>query len=224
MTRPQLIVIDLDGTLVDSAPDLVFAAQNMLAQLGREPVEAERIRDWVGNGVNMLVKRVLAGKTDPDETVNGFERAYRIFSDLYAANLSERSRIYPGVLEGLEELRQEGFLLACITNKHSRFTGSLLERIGLSGYFQSVVSGDTYEERKPHPMPLLKTAERFNIEPCKAVMVGDSVNDVRAARDAGFASVCVPYGYRGGYPVEALGADHVVESIAELPALFAATG
>lgn len=222
MTRPQLIVIDLDGTLVDSAPDLVYAAQKMLEQLGRDPVSAEQIRDWVGNGVNMLVKRVLAGKMEPDETLNGFDRAYRIFSDLYAANLSERSRLYPGVLEGLEELRQEDFLLACITNKHSRFTGRLLEKIGLSGYFQAVVCGDTYEERKPHPLPLLKTAERFNIESCEAVMVGDSMNDVRAARDAGFVSVCVPYGYLGRYTVEELGADHVVESIADLPALFAA--
>ncbi|MGH8551261.1 MAG: phosphoglycolate phosphatase [Methylococcales bacterium] len=222
MSRPQLIVIDLDGTLVDSAPDLVFAAQQMLEQLGREPVGAEQIRDWVGNGVNMLVKRVLAGKMDPDEKINGFDRAYRIFSDLYAANLSERSRLYPGVLEGLEELRREGFLLACITNKHSRFTGRLLEKVGLSGYFQAVVCGDTYEERKPHPLPLLKTAERFNIEARNAVMVGDSINDIRAARAAGFVSVCVPYGYKGRYTIEEIGADHVVESLAELPALFAA--
>ncbi|MCI0667724.1 MAG: phosphoglycolate phosphatase [Methylococcaceae bacterium] len=221
MARPRLVVIDLDGTLIDSAPDLIFAAQKMLEQLGQEPVGAEEIRNWIGNGVTMLVKRVLTRKIEPDEPVNGFDRAQQIFSDLYAANLSERSRLYPGVQEGLEELRREGFLLACITNKHSRFTGRLLEQIGLAGYFRSVVCGDTYEERKPHPMPLLKTAERFNIEPCEAVMVGDSINDVRAARAAGFLSVCVPYGYVGSYTVEELGADHVIESIAELPALLA---
>lgn len=221
MTRPQLVVIDLDGTLIDSAPDLIFAVQQTLRELGLRPLDDGLIRNWIGNGVNMLVKRVLAGKQEPDETPPDFDRAYQIFSDLYAANLSERSRLYPGVLEGLEALRREGFLLACITNKHSRFTGQLLEKTDLSKYFRWVVCGDTYAERKPHPMPLLKTAERFNIDPHDAVMVGDSMNDVRAARAAGFVSVCVPYGYLGRYTVEELGADHVVESIAELPRLWA---
>ncbi|MGH8477830.1 MAG: phosphoglycolate phosphatase [Methylococcales bacterium] len=220
MSRPQLVVIDLDGTLVDSAPDLIYSVQKMLEQLGRQAAGVEQIRDWVGNGVNMLVKRTLTGRMDPDENPDGFDSAYRIFADTYAANLSERSRLYPGVLEGLEELRKNAFVLACITNKHSRFTGSLLEKIGLAGYFRSVVCGDTYAERKPHPMPLLKTAEQFNIDPCRAVMVGDSLNDVKAAKAAGFVSVCVPYGYRGTYEVEELGADHVIESIAELSALL----
>jgi phosphoglycolate phosphatase len=221
MRRPQLIVIDLDGTLVDSAPDLAFAAQKMLEHLGMEPVTPEQIEDWVGNGVGMLVKRVLTGNRSPGEEVEGFDQAYRIFADIYAANLSERSRVYPGVFEGLDELWRQNYLLACITNKHSRFTGNLLEKLGLSRYFQAVASGDTYEQRKPHPLPLLKTAERFNIDPGRAVMVGDSMNDVKAARAAGFLSVCVPYGYRGQSRVDELGADHVVETLAELPALFA---
>lgn len=220
MIHRQLIVIDLDGTLVDSAPDLIYATGKMLEQLGREPVGAEKIRDWIGNGVQLLVKRALTGMLDPDPNPADFDVALNIFSGIYAANLSERSRLYPGVPEGLEELRKNAFLLACITNKHSRFTASLLENIGLSGYFQSVVCGDTYEQRKPHPMPLLKTAQRFNIDPRKAVMVGDSINDVQAARAAGFLSVCVPYGYRGRYSVEELEADHVIESIADLPALL----
>ncbi len=220
MTRSRLIVIDLDGTLVDSAPDLVYATQKMLEQLGRESASAEQIRDWVGNGVNMLVKRALTGMKDPHENPSGFDSAYGIFAELYAANLSERSRLYPGVMEGLEELRKNAFVLACITNKHSRFAGNLLEKIGLARYFRSVVCGDTYEQRKPHPMPLLKTAEQFNIDPCRAVMVGDSTNDVKAARAAGFLSVCVPYGYRGQSSIEELGADHVIETIAELPALL----
>ncbi|MGR9107433.1 MAG: phosphoglycolate phosphatase [Gammaproteobacteria bacterium] len=225
MSRAQLIVIDLDGTLVDSAPDLIDAVKSMLTRLGRAPLEFEddQIRNWIGNGIQMLVKRALTGGVDSNEDPPGFAHAYQIFSELYAANLSQHSRLYPGVVEGLEEMRQAGFVLACITNKHSRFTGSLLEKMGLAEYFREVVSGDTYAERKPHPLPLLKTAERFNINPCDSVMVGDSLNDVQAARSAGFVSVCVPYGYRGRYSVEELGADHVVESLAELPALFAVT-
>lgn len=222
MIKPELIVIDLDGTLVDSVPDLAYAVGKMLEQLGREPVSGDQIRNWVGNGVNMLVKRVLAGKMNPEEQPVGFDQAYPVFSDIYAQNISQRSQLYPGVLDGLDRLTDEGFMLACITNKHSRFTHTLLEKIGLAGYFQSIACGDTYLERKPHPMPLLKTAERFNIDPCNALMVGDSMNDVRAARAAGFGCVCVSYGYSGQYTTEELKADYVVESLAQLPALLAA--
>lgn len=220
MTAPALVVIDLDGTLVDSAPDLMYATQRMLAQLDKPPVAADAIRAWIGNGVNMLVKRALTGKLEPAENPPGFEEAYRIFADIYADNLSKHSRLYPGVLEGLEKLRKQAFRLACLTNKHSRFTASLLEKLGVAEYFDAVVSGDTYAERKPHPLPLLKTAERFNIPPERSMMVGDSSNDVRAAKAAGFVSVVVPYGYRAEGPIEELGADHVIGSLAELPDLF----
>ncbi|MGH8476633.1 MAG: phosphoglycolate phosphatase [Methylococcales bacterium] len=221
MSDSSLIVMDLDGTLVDSAPDLIYATQRMLEELGRDPVEGEQIRAWVGNGVNVLVKRALTGSMQTEESPAGYNQAYRIFADLYAANLSQLSRVYPGVIEGLEALREQAFKLACMTNKHSRFTGSLLEQIGLAHYFQSVVCGDTYAERKPHPLPLLKTAEQFNIIPSRSVMVGDSKNDVQAGKAAGFLSVCVPYGYRIAGPIEELGADYVIDSLAELPSLLA---
>lgn len=222
MVKPELVVIDLDGTLIDSVPDLSYAVEKMLEQLDLESVDSDLIRTWVGNGVNMLVKRALTRKMDPEDNPDGFDQAYALFSDIYERNLSQRSRLYPGVNEGLQQLIDEGFILACITNKHSRFTHTLLEKIGLSGYFHSVVCGDTYKERKPHPMPLLKTAEQFNIAPSNAVMVGDSMNDIKAAKAAGFKSVCVPYGYIGNYTVEELQADHVIESLIELPELFRA--
>jgi phosphoglycolate phosphatase len=215
-------MIDLDGTLVDSAPDMAFAVERMLERLGRNPVSPEKIRSWIGNGVSQLVQRALTGETNLQSQPEQFEQAYQVFSEVYEAHLSERSALYPGVVNGLEKLREEGMILACITNKHSRFTATLLERIGLARYFQSVACGDTYQQRKPHPMPLLKTAEQFNIAPRNAVMVGDSLNDIQAAKAAGFRSVCVPYGYIGDYTVDQLGADHVVESLADLPDLFRA--
>ena len=222
MSRTELVMIDLDGTLVDSAPEMVFAVERMLERLGRNPVSPEKIRSWIGNGVSKLVQRALTAEMNPQSQPEEFEQAYQVFSEVYEAHLSERSALYPGVVNGLEKLREDGMILACITNKHSRFTATLLERIGLARYFQSVACGDTYQRRKPHPMPLLKTAEQFNIAPRNAVMVGDSFNDIQAAKAAGFRSVCVPYGYIGDYTVDQLGADHVVESLADLPDLLRA--
>lgn len=221
MRYPELIVMDLDGTLIDSAPDLGYAIEKMLAALDKPAVSSRQVRDWIGNGMNMLVKRALTGKKNPEEHPEGFEHALQIFSDIYAQNISERGSLYPGVIEGLRQLQSDGFKLACLTNKHSKFTHRLLEKTGLSGFFDHIVCGDTYEQRKPHPLPLLKTAERFNVDPARSVMVGDSINDISAAKAAGFRAVCVPYGYMGDYTVDELAADHVVDSLAELPALFA---
>ena len=221
MRRPELIALDLDGTLVDSAPDLAYAVEQMLMRLEKPVVSHDQVRGWIGNGVNMLVKRALTGRMDAEEDPDGFDRALRVFSDIYEQNISDRGTLYPGVLDGLRQLKSDGFVLACLTNKHSRFTHSLLDKTGLSDFFELVVCGDTFEQRKPHPMPLLKTAERFNADPTASVMVGDSINDIEAARAAGFKAVCVPYGYMGGYSVDELAADHVVNSLTELPALFA---
>ncbi len=221
MQRPELIALDLDGTLVDSAPDLAYAVEQMLVRLEKPAVTHEQVRGWIGNGVNMLVKRALTGRMEAEENPQGFERALQVFSGIYEQNISDRGTLYPGVLDGLRQLKSEGFVLTCLTNKHSRFTHSLLDKTGLSEFFDFVVCGDTFEQRKPHPMPLLKTAERFNADPTASVMVGDSINDIKAAKAAGFKAVCVPYGYKGKYSVDELAADHVVNSLAELPALFA---
>lgn len=212
--------MDLDGTLIDSAPDLSFAMAQMLARLEKPAVSSEQVRSWIGNGVNMLVKRGLTGRMDPPEEPPDFQRALQVFGDIYEQNISDRGTLYPGVLDGLRQLKSDGYVLACLTNKHSRFTYSLLDKAGLSEFFDFVVCGDTFEQRKPHPMPLLKTAERFNANPAASVMVGDSMNDIKAAKAAGFKAVCVPYGYTGEYSVDELDADHMVNSLAELPALF----
>ena len=220
MQRPELIVIDLDGTLIDSAPDLAFAASEMLSRLGRAKVAEERVRKWIGNGAGMLVKRALTGEIWPEEDPPEFQRALDVFSEIYTDNVSVRSSLYPGVIEGLQQLGKAGFNLACVTNKHSRFTRPLMERTGLGRYFDYVGCGDDFEHLKPHPLSLLKTAERFDVAPEQSLMIGDSSNDVQAARAAGFRVFCVPYGYHNGLRVEDLNADLIIDSLADLSSVL----
>ena len=184
--RPEMILIDVDGTLVDSVPDLAFCVDEMMQQLGREPWGETRVRDWVGNGVERLVRRALIGKLDGEPADDEYEKAYPIFLDLYADNTSKRSLLYPGVREGLDYLKAAGYALGCVTNKAAQFTIPLLKDLGVYDDFSIVVSGDTLEHKKPHPAPLLHAAEFFKVDPANALMVGDSISDVKAARAAGF--------------------------------------
>jgi phosphoglycolate phosphatase len=217
--RPALIVFDLDGTLVDSAPDLAFAIDRMLTRLGRRPAGEARVRGWIGNGMPMLVQRALTGEQWPAAEPKGLAEALALYMEIYGENLSVRSRLFAGARECLERLHDEGYTLACVTNKHSRFTRPVLEHLGIADYFASLASGDQFRHHKPHPEPLLKTAETLGVEPACALMVGDSVADAEAARTAGFMLALVPYGYHGEAPVATLGADVVVQSLMEIPAL-----
>lgn len=214
--KPEMILIDVDGTLVDSVPDLAFCVDEMMQQLGREPWGETRVRDWVGNGVERLVRRALIGKLDGEPADDEFEKAYPIFLDLYADNTSRRSLLYPGVREGLDYLKAAGYALGCVTNKAAQFTIPLLKDLGVYDDFSIVVSGDTLEHKKPHPAPLLHAAEFFKVDPANALMVGDSVSDVKAARAAGFSVACVPYGYNHGEDIRVAKPDLVIESIAAL--------
>jgi phosphoglycolate phosphatase len=222
LPRAELIVFDLDGTLVDSAPDLAYCADTMLGRMGRAPAGLERVRGWVGNGVAMLVKRALTFEMWPQGEPEGFAEALPLFMALYADNVCERSRVFPGVLEGIHALKAEGYTLACVTNKHSDFTLPLLEKLGVAQFLDYVGCGDQFQHHKPHPEPLLKTAERFGLTPDQCLMVGDSENDVEAARSAGYRIVCVTYGYRRCPNPENLNADALIESIADLPAFLQA--
>ncbi len=214
--KPEMILIDVDGTLVDSVPDLAFCVDEMMRKIGREPWGETRVRDWVGNGVERLVRRALIGALDGEPADEEFEQAYPIFLDLYAENTSKRSLLYPGVREGLDYLKAAGYALGCVTNKAAQFTIPLLKDLGVYDDFSIVISGDTLEHKKPHPAPLLHAAEFFKVEPANALMVGDSISDVKAARAAGFTIACVPYGYNHGEDIRVASPDLVIENIAAL--------
>ncbi|MGD2138337.1 MAG: phosphoglycolate phosphatase [Gammaproteobacteria bacterium] len=214
--KPEMILIDVDGTLVDSVPDLAWCVDTMQERQGR-PLRGEaRVRDWVGNGVERLVRRALVGALDGEPDEAEFARAYPLFLELYAANTSQRSRLYPGVREGLDKLRAAGYPLGCVTNKAARFTEPLLRDLGLADDFSLVICGDTLPTKKPDPGPLLHAAEFFGCRPEQALMIGDSVNDVAAARAAGFQIVCVSYGYNHGEDIRHSNPDAVIDSLVEI--------
>ncbi len=218
--KPQLVMIDLDGTLVDSVPDLAYCVDEMMKALGREPWGEEKVRQWVGNGVDRLVMRALTDTLWDDPPAEEFARAQPIFMELYAENTSGRSRLFEGVKEGLDYLRSGGYRIACVTNKAERFTLPLLRDKGILDYFELVVSGDTTPKKKPDPLPLTYAADKFGIPHGECLMVGDSMHDVEAARRAGFQVVSVPYGYNHGVDIREANPDAVIASLAELKDLL----
>lgn len=220
LTKPQMVLIDVDGTLVDSVPDLAFCVDAMLTRLGLALHGESKVRQWVGNGVERLVRRALIGQLDGEPDTALFAKAYPIFIDLYKANTSVRSVLYPGVLEGLRYLKQAGYKLGCVTNKAAQFTEPLLKDLGIYDYFGIVVSGDTLPLKKPDPAPLLHVAKFYKVAPQASLMVGDSISDVKAARAAGFQIVCMSYGYNHGVDVRTAHPDAVIDSMAELKNLL----
>lgn len=220
LKRPKLILIDLDGTLVDSVPDLAWCVNETLIRLGMKPHEESSIRQWVGNGVDRLVERALVNDIDGMPEAALREKALPIFYDLYAENTAERSCLYPGVEAGLQAFASMGCRIGCVTNKAERFTLPLLEKLGILSRFELVVSGDRLPERKPSPRPLLFAAEYFRVAPGDSTMIGDSRSDVAAARSAGFQIVCVSYGYNHGIDIREEKPDAVVDSMEDVVALF----
>ncbi len=220
MDKPAMVLIDVDGTLVDSVPDLTYCVDAMMQRLDMPAHGEARVRNWVGNGVERLVRRALIGQLDgePDEAL--YEQAYPIFLELYSENTSKRSCLYPGVREGLEYLKSEGYKMGCVTNKAAQFTEPLLKDLGVADYFSIVVSGDTLPQKKPDPAPLLHAARFFDVPPEQALMIGDSISDVKAARAAGFRIVCMTYGYNHGVDIRDANPDAVMDSMAELPGLL----
>lgn len=218
--RPSLIVFDLDGTLVDSAPDLAWSIDEMLRRLGRPPAGEARVRGWIGHGMPMLVKRALTGELWPRTEPEGMAEALALYMGIYADNLCVRTRLYDGARECLAALHRRAYALACVTNKHSSFTRSLLEALGVAEFFAVMASGDQFSRHKPHPEPLLDTAARLGVAPSDSLMVGDSPADAEAARRAGFMLAMVPYGYLGGSSLAELDPDVILGSLADLPGLL----
>lgn len=213
---PKLVLIDLDGTLVDSVPDLAYCLDEMMIAMGKSPWGIDKARGWVGNGVDRLVQRALTDTLwdDPPEAL--FAEARPIFMKLYADNTSGRSRLYDGVIDGLEYLKAKRYRVGCVTNKAEAFTVPLLKAMGIYDHFEIIVSGDTTPKKKPDPMPLLYAAEKLGEAAEDCLMVGDSMHDVEAARNANFQVVSVPYGYNHGVDIREANPDAVIASLAEL--------
>jgi phosphoglycolate phosphatase len=224
MTAIRLIAFDLDGTLVDSAPDLACAVGLMARELQVAPPGLAQVRSWVGDGVRRLVKRALTGMRDGEPPAELYERGMEAFRRHYREHLADESQLYPGVHQVLEQLAAARMPLACVTNKSAEFTAPLLRALGLDTFFAVVVSGDTLAQRKPEPAPLLYAAQSLRLGPGQSCMVGDSANDVRAARGAGFQAVAVSYGYGDASELAAAGPEIVLESLRQLPAWLAEQG
>jgi phosphoglycolate phosphatase len=218
--KPKMILIDVDGTLVDSVPDLAYCVDEMMKALGREPHGETKVRDWVGNGVERLTRRALIGQLDGEPSDEDFAKGYPIFLELYKDNTSKRSCLYPGVREGLDYMKSQGYRLGCVTNKDAQFTIPLLKGLGIYDEFGIVVSGDTLPVKKPDPQPLLHAAAHFGVGAEDSLMLGDSKSDVTAARNAGFQIVCMSYGYNHGEDIRNYHPDAVIDSMEELKTLL----
>jgi phosphoglycolate phosphatase len=207
------VLIDLDGTLLDTIADLAAAANAALADLGLAARPIEVMATFVGKGVEVLMHRALTGSLDGRAEPAHFEPAIQAFHHHYERINGMHAALYPGVIEGLDAMREMGLMLACVTNKPQSFSDALLERTGLATYFHLVLGGDALPRKKPDPMPLLHACERLGVSVSEAVMIGDSVNDALAARAAGMPVFIVPYGYNEGHDVYSLDVDAIVDSL-----------
>jgi phosphoglycolate phosphatase len=210
----RAVLLDLDGTLLDTLPDIAAAASAMLAERGRAPLPAAAVRDFIGSGIRKLVERCLEATGEPptDETLEEAERSFRRH---YERLNGTASRPFPDVIETLESLRSRGMALACVTNKARAFTVPLLRSTKLLSYFDAVVTSDDAGERKPHPAPFLQACRALGVSPAEAAVVGDSALDAQAARAAGCQVLLVSYGYAEGHDVRTIDCDGVVDSLGE---------
>jgi phosphoglycolate phosphatase len=224
MRPPRAILFDLDGTLVDSVPDLARCVNAALQAVGREPASEAAVRGWVGNGAARLLHRALTGQSDGVAPAAQHAAAMHVFNGAYSDEPCRDSRLYPGVSDGLVRLRALGLRLAVVTNKPERFIEPLLAALGVAGHFDGLVGGDTTARLKPDPLPVQCALARVGCSPADAPLVGDSRIDMAAGAAAGVPTVAVSYGYDAGCDFRALGAVAVVDDINDLPVLWAKPG
>lgn len=217
--RIRAAAFDLDGTLVDTAPDLATAVNRTLATLGLPTLPAERIPALIGEGVDRLLTRALTESSGVPPPQAMLPAAAALFARLYGERLFQDSRIYPGVVETLTALEHAGIALCCVTNKHSAFAIPLLDAALLSEHFAFTLCADRVEDRKPRPDLLLAACGHLDVEPAEMLYVGDSHTDVAAAQAAGCRVLVVDYGYDHGKPVSDAGADRVIGNLLEIVAM-----
>ena len=206
------LTFDLDGTLLDTVPDLSLACNNMLGDLGEAPYPPETISTFVGKGVAHLVSCCLSRQGPPD--AERLEQGMQSFQRHYLESNGRAAQIYPGVREGLLACQKLGLPMGVLTNKPAQFTLPLLQRMGLAEFFSVVVSGDTTKEKKPHPEPVHYACRALGSSAAQHLHIGDSHHDIAAARAAGCAIWCVPYGYHGNHPISANDCDLLVADLA----------
>jgi phosphoglycolate phosphatase len=232
LTQFQAAIVDLDGTMVDTLGDFEVALNRALVDLDLPPVTRALVERTVGKGSEHLIRSVLVHQLALPEVTqqvrlcasggveNLYEAAWLRYQHHYLAINGEFADVYPGVIDGLRQLRDAGLQLACLTNKPLSFAKPLLQAKGLNHFFTHVYGGDSFERKKPDPLPLLKTCEALGVKPAQALMVGDSSNDAQAARAAGCPVVLVRYGYNHGEPVDGVDADAHVDSLVDIPHAF----
>ena len=223
MNPPKLVplsgiraaIIDLDGTMVDTALDFHAAINRMRSDLSLAAIDVDIVRHFVGKGFAHLVRGTLGVGLTTAEAERFSGEAGELFRQHYAAVNGKWSKLYPGVLEGLRVMRDKGLQLACVTNKQAVFALPLLEIMGVHTLFDAIYAGDSLPRMKPDPLPMLTVFEHFKLQPHEVVAIGDSSNDSQAARAAGCWVLSVPYGYNHGQPVQELDSDGIVETLLE---------
>lgn len=216
------VIIDLDGTMLHTAPDFQVAINRMRNEFDLAPLAIDTITDFVGKGTENLIYRVLSIDFEPKEVERRFEQALTSYQKHYLAINGDHTTIYPNVREGLDALRAKRLRLACVTNKPVAFAVPLLEKMGLLPYFELVYGGDSLPRKKPDPYPLLKVCEDFDLPPSRIVAIGDSSNDAQAARAAGCRVLTVPYGYNHGQSIQEVDSDGIVPTLLDAAHLISA--
>ncbi|MGC9403096.1 phosphoglycolate phosphatase [Vibrio genomosp. F10] len=214
----KLIAFDLDGTLLDSVPDLAIAADLAVKALGFPSVTEEQVRDYVGNGADILIGRSLSQNliVNPELSEETRRKARILFDDFYEQGGHKLSHLYPSVKETLAALSKAGFTMAIVTNKPTKFVPDVLAQHDIAQYFTDVIGGDTFANKKPDPMALNWLLEKHGVKADEMLMVGDSSNDIKAAKNAGCYSFGLTYGYNHGEPISASNPDYVADDIGQL--------
>lgn len=213
LTGIRAVIVDLDGTMVDTAGDFQVAINRMRAEFDLAPLPVQTITDFVGKGSEHLVRGVLSLDWESGRVSERFDMAMASYQRHYLAINGDHSNLYPGVVDGLAALQARGLKLACVTNKPIAFTEPLLKKKGLRGFFEIVYGGDSLPRKKPDPLPMLQVCEDFGLPSRNVVAIGDSINDALAARAAGCYVLHVPYGYNHGHAIQKVDTDGIVDTL-----------
>ena len=216
----QAVIIDLDGTMVDTAPDFLFAINRMRAEFDLAQIDLDTIKRFIGKGSENLIQTVLAIDFSAAQIAQHFAGAMAAYQRHYLVINGDYSKLYPDVIEGLQAMRAHGLRLACVTNKPVAFTLPLMEKKGLASYFDVVYGGDSFARKKPDPIALLQVCSDFNLSPSQVLAIGDSSNDAQAARAANCPVLLLPYGYNHGEAIQNVESDGIVISLLEAARLF----